>query len=129
MPPRPPPRHHRAADQPRVTATVTSAWLRALPDGRPYEVPVGASWKVSYTLADGTGAVYFLRGQRLPGDLTAAAFFAQVPHRAGRYYFAPVDALGRRFVDTRLAYVDVAPHDATVAAPARPRRGLRRRPT
>lgn len=101
------PRHHRAADKPRVTATVTSPWLRALPYGRPYEVPVGASWKASYKLATAPGVLHHLRGRLLPGDLTEAAFFLQVLRRPGRYFFAPVDDRGRRYVDTPLAYLDV----------------------
>lgn len=109
MPSRPSqaPRHHRADGKPRVTATVTSPWLRALPYGRLYEVPVGASWKASYKLATAPGVLHHLRGRLLPGDLTEAAFFLQVMRRPGRYFFAPVDDRGRRYVDTPLAYLDV----------------------
>lgn len=114
--------------KPRVTTTVASPWLRALPHGFAYPVPIDAWWRVSYVLDGEQGRRRYLR-DRLPVTITEAAFFARVPRRAGRYYFEPVDVTSRRFADTRLAYFDVIPCEASIAAPVPPRRGTPRRRT
>ncbi len=114
--------------KPRVTATEVSPWLRALPHGFAYRVPIDAWWRVSYVLDDTDGRRCYLR-QRLPSTLTEAEFFRLVARRAGRYYFEPVDAASRRFVDTRLAYFDVTHPDVTHpdVTPAPPRAPARDR--
>lgn len=108
--------------KPRVTAAVASTWLRALPYGFVYQVPVDDWWRASFVLDGENGRRRYLRG-RLPGTLTEAEFFARVERRPGRYYFEPVDARGRRFVDTRLAYFDVGRGAAVSQDGAPPQRG------